>query len=64
MFASIVFSTMPIDSVSWSRNVSCVGLNRSKLASSMTAFTCPSKTMGSTMMLSGLLSPRPDEMRM
>ena len=50
MLASIVLSTMPIDSVSWSRNAWCVGLKRSNEASSSTPLTCPSKRTGSTMM--------------
>src|SRR5687768_6807807 len=54
MFASSVFNTMPMDSVSWSRNAKCVGLNFSKDASSMTALTIPSKTMGRTIILFGV----------
>jgi len=61
VFARIVFSTMPIDSMSWSRNIWWVALKRSKEASSMTACTPPSKRTGSTMMLSGGASPRPEE---
>ena len=60
MFASIVLSTMPIDSVSWSRNAWWIGLNASNDASSMTALTWPSKRTGSTMMLRGGASPRPE----
>ena len=37
-----------------------VSLNRLKEASSMTAFTSPSNSAGSTMMLSGGASPRPE----
>jgi hypothetical protein len=58
--ASIVLSTIPIDSVSCSRNIRWVLLKCSKEASSMTAFTSPSKITGSTMMLRGGASPRPD----
>ena len=61
VFASIVLSTMPIDSVSWSRNAWWVGLNRSNDASSRTALTWPSKRTGRTMMLAGAASPRPEE---
>ena len=64
MLASIVLSTMPMLSVNCSRNAWCVGLNVSNDASSSTALTCPSKITGSTMMLRGAASPKPDEMRM
>ncbi len=64
MLASIVLSTMPMLSVSWSRNAWCVGLNRSNEASSSTPLTWPSKTTGSTMMFCGAASPRPEEIRM
>ena len=60
MFASIVLSTMPIDSVSWSRKAWWVGLKRSNEASSRTALTWPSKSTGSTMMLAGAASPSPE----
>ena len=40
MLASIVLSTMPMISVSWSRKAWCVGLKRSNEASSSTALTC------------------------
>ena len=39
VLASIVLSTMPIDSMSWSRNAWWVGLNPSNVASSRTALT-------------------------
>jgi hypothetical protein len=64
VFASIVLITMPIDSVSWSRNASCVGLKRSNDASSSTPFTWPSKMIGSTRMFCGGALPRPDAMAM
>ncbi len=60
VLASMVLSTIPIDSVSCSRNARWVVLNRSKEASSITALTSPSNTMGSTMMLSGVASPSPE----
>ena len=55
MFVAIVFKTMPIDSVSWSRKSKWISLNVWKHASSMTALTSPSKSTGSTMILSGRL---------
>ena len=58
--ASIVLSTSPMLSVSWSRNAWWVGLKRLKEASSITARTEPSKRIGSTMMFSGGDSPRPE----
>ncbi len=61
LLASMVLSTMPIDSVSCSRKARCVLLKRSKEASSITALTSPSNTMGRTMMLRGVAWPRPDE---
>ena len=61
MLASIVLSTMPMLSVSWSRNAWCVGLKRSNDASSITALTWPSNITGSTMMFCGGASPRPDD---
>ncbi len=63
MFASMVLSTMPMDSVSWSSSAWSVGLKPSKEASSSTPFTWPSKISGSTSTLRGLASPRPEEMR-
>ncbi len=62
MLASMVLSTMPMLSVSWSRKVRCVSLKRLNEASSMTALTSPSKSTGSTTMLSGVASPRPEPM--
>ena len=60
VLASIVLSTSPMLSVSWSRNAWWVGLKALKEASSTTARTEPSKRIGSTMMLSGGDSPRPE----
>ena len=59
MLASIVLITMPIDSVSWSRNAWCAGLKRSSDASSSTPRTSPSKTTGSTSTSIAAFSPRP-----
>ena len=61
LLASMVLSTIPMDSVSCSRNARWVLLKRSKEASSMTAFTSPSNTMGSTITFSGGACPSPDE---
>jgi len=60
VFASIVFSTSPILSVSWSRNAWWVGLKRLSEASSTTARTAPSKRIGNTMMFNGGDSPKPE----
>ena len=60
MLASIVFRTMPMLSVSWSRKVRWTSLKRWKEASSITALTFPSKSTGSTMMLAGVASPSPE----
>ena len=60
MFAAIVLSTMPIDSVSWSRKSKWLSLNVSNDASSMTALMSPSKSTGSTMMFSGRAEPVPE----
>lgn len=60
MVASMVLSTIPIDSVSCSRKVRCVALKRSKEASSMTALVWPSNTTGSTTMFMGAAAPRPE----
>ena len=60
VLASIVLSTSPMLSVSWSRNAWWVGLNRLNEASSTTARTEPSNRIGSTMMFSGADSPRPE----
>ena len=58
--ASIVLSTRPMLSVSWSRNAWWVTLNGENEASSITARTDPSNSTGSTMMLSGVDSPSPE----
>ena len=62
-FASIVLITMPIDSVSWSRNAWWTGLKRSSDASSRTPRTSPSKTTGSTSTSIAAFSLRPEAMR-
>ena len=54
MVAAIVLSTMPNSSVSWSKNVWCTSLNWRNDASSMTAFTCFSKSTGRYTTLAGL----------
>ncbi|GJE73412.1 hypothetical protein CHKEEEPN_4977 [Methylorubrum podarium] len=64
MLAAIVLSTIPIDSVSWSRNDWWVSLKRLNDANSMTARTSCSKRTGSTMMLRGGASPRAEPMVM
>ena len=60
VLASTVLSTSPMLSVSWSRNAWWVGLKAANDASSITARTEPSNRIGSTMMLSGVDSPRPE----
>jgi hypothetical protein len=60
MFASIVFKTMPIDSISCSRNTSWVGLKRSNEASSSTALIWPSKSTGSTRTFCAVAWPSPE----
>ena len=60
MVAPIMLSTTPIDSISWSRKIWWMALNWLKEASSITAFTSPSKMTGSTMTLCGVDSPRPE----
>ncbi len=64
MFASIVFSTMPIVSASCSRKVSRIWSNSSKVASSSTALISPSKSTGRMARLRGGASPSPEEIRM
>ncbi len=51
--ASIVLSTTPIDWVSCSRKVRCVGVNGCSDDSSMTALVSPSNSTGSTTMFFG-----------
>ena len=53
LLASMVLSTMPMLSVSWSRKAWWVVLKRSNDASSSTALTCPSKSTGRTMTFAG-----------
>ncbi len=60
MLAPIMFSTTPMDSVSWSRKIWWMALKGLKEASSITPFTSPSNSTGRTMMLSGGASPRPE----
>ncbi len=50
MFALIMLSTTPMLSISWSRKIWWIALNGWNEASSITAFTSPSKSTGSTMM--------------
>ena len=64
MLAPIMFSTTPMLSVSWSRKIWWMALNGLNEASSITAFTSPSKRTGRTMMLNGAASPRPELMAM
>ena len=59
VLASIVLITMPIDSVSWSRNAWCDGLKCSSDASSITPRTWPSKITGSTSTSAAACSDRP-----
>jgi len=61
--ASMVFSTSPMLSGSWSRNAWWTAENAEKDASSTTARTETSKRTGSTMMFSGVAAPRPELMR-
>jgi hypothetical protein len=63
MPAAMVFSTMPIDSVSWSRKARWISEKRWNEASSTTAFTCPSNSTGMTTTFEGGASPRPEPMR-
>ena len=58
--AATVLSTRPMLSASWSSSDWWVGLKAEKEASSITARTEPSKRIGSTMMFSGVASPRPE----
>ena len=63
MFAAMVCSTTPIDSVSWSRKVWWISLNLENEASSITAFTWPSNSTGRMMMLAGTPAPSAEPMR-
>ena len=58
--ASIVLSTTPMLPVSCSRNARCEAVNSPSEASSMTALTWPSNSTGSTMMLRGRATARPE----
>ncbi len=60
MVASIEFSTMPIEAVSCSRKAVCSSVKWPSEASSITALTWPSNSTGSTMMLLGVASNRPE----
>ena len=60
MVASIEFSTMPIEVVSCSRNESCRSVNGVSAASSITAFTWPSNSTGSTTAFFGCDRKRPE----
>ena len=64
MFAEIMLITTPTLSVSWSRNTWWIWLKGMNEASSITAFTSPSKSTGSTTMLRGGASPSPLDMVM
>ena len=63
MLAAMVWSTTPIDSVSWSRKVWWISLNLENEASSITAFTWPSNSTGRMMMLAGAPEPSAEPMR-
>ena len=60
MFAMIVFSTTPIDSLSCSRNARCTSVKRLNDASSITAITWSSNRTGRTITFTGAASPSPD----
>ena len=59
--ASMLLSTMPIEAVSWSRKARCEAVYPLSDASSMTAFTWPSKSTGRTITFRGsaVNSPEP-----
>ncbi len=61
--ALIVFRTIPMLSTSWSRKSRWTEVKRLNEASSISAMTLPSKRTGTTTMLSGAASPRPERMR-
>ncbi len=63
MFWWMTLMTMPSDSMSWSRNAWCVALNGRNDASSTTASTWSSNRAGSTRIVFGAESPRPEAMR-
>ena len=56
----IALSETPTSSMSWSKKARCTSLNGDSEAISMTPRTSPSKSTGSTMMFTGVASPRPD----
>jgi hypothetical protein len=60
--ATIVFSTIPTLSLSWSRKASCVSVSSSNVASSITAWTSSSKRTGSTTIVRGGALPSADLM--
>ena len=60
-FVSMVFSTIPILSVSCTRKSRCVWLNASNDASSITAFISFSNNTGRIMRLRGVASPSPED---
>ena len=62
--AAIVLSTMPTDSISWSRKLWWVSLNSLNEASSITALTSSSNRAGRMLTLAGAAWPRPEPMRM
>ena len=64
MVAAIVFNTMPIDSISWSRKVWWVSLKSLNEASSITALTSSSNKAGRMLTLAGAAWPRPEPIRM
>jgi hypothetical protein len=62
--AAIVLSTMPTDSISWSRKLWWVSLNSLNEASSITAFTSSSNKGGRMLRFAGAGSASPEPMRM
>ncbi len=58
--ASIVATTIPRLSISWSRNASWMGVNFWNDASSMTPLTSSSNRIGTTTIARGGDSPRPE----
>ncbi len=59
----MVFSTTPIPSASFSRRTRWIGLKPGSEASSITPFTSPSNSAGTTSRLRGPASPTPERMR-
>ena len=60
----IALSETPMISISCSRNCTCTSLNGVNDASSTTPSTWSSNSTGRITMLTGLLSPRPEAIRM